>query len=69
MTTVVTYQTTSGSQINICRACEKILQESRIWPKDQYGEEYASVSYGAHRGLCECDSHADNATAAAKFDD
>lgn len=52
MRDVVTYQTSSGAEINICPRHERELTERREWPKDARGEEYATVSHGLHRGRC-----------------
>jgi len=48
--TIVTWQSSTGRVIDITPAQEKLLQSHSVWPKDQRGEEYCSVSKGARRG-------------------
>lgn len=50
---VVTYESSSGLTIDVCRACEARLRAAGRWPRDPRGEEYATVSHGLHRGVCE----------------
>jgi len=50
--TVITWATTRDT-VNICTTCEARLEAAGKWPKDHTGEEYASVSHGAHRGMCD----------------
>jgi len=53
---VVTYQSPSGAQLNICTTCESKLDASGKWPKDSTGQEYCSYSHGLHTGNCDlCD--------------
>lgn len=47
---VVTWQSSRGGVIDICEAHEAKLKGN--WPKDSAGEEYCTVSHGAHQGNC-----------------
>ena len=49
---VVTWQSPSGAQINVCTKCDSMSE----WPKDHTGQEYCTVSKGRHDGECDvCD--------------
>ena len=54
---VVTYTSSSGSKINVCPGCERRFRRLGEWPRDERGEEYATVSHGLHLGIC--DTHQD----------
>lgn len=54
---VVTYTSSSGSKINVCKECERRFRRLGAWPRDARGEEYATVSHGLHLGIC--DTHPD----------
>ena len=51
MKKVVTYQTATGNKIDICQKCER--ERKGNWPKNDRGEEYATVSMGLHKGECD----------------
>lgn len=50
---VITYQDTRGGSVDICVPCETKLARSNNWPKNAFGEQYATVSHGLHIGTCE----------------
>lgn len=57
MQNVVTYQDDRNNQIDICPECETRLVESGTWPRNDAGQEYATVSHGLHVGTCDlCDA-------------
>lgn len=57
MTTVITYQTSRmGESINLTPKQCAILTGAGKWPRNDRGEEYATVSHGAHYGRPTCDS-------------
>ena len=56
-TKVVTWQDSSGNQIDICEDCERRMKANGTWPRTQYSE-YCSVSRGLHHGKCQMRAHA-----------
>jgi len=48
---VITWETSRGERISVCRRHEKALKGN--WPKDRYGEEYCQVQMGLHQGVCD----------------
>lgn len=52
MKKVVTYQASNGQILRICPECEKSLM-AREWPRNERGEEYATVSQGLHYYYCD----------------
>ena len=52
---VVTYQAANGETLDVCSDCESGLSP---WPKNDRGEEFCTVSHGAHDSqICDvCDS-------------
>ena len=51
---VVTWQSPRGDYIDIGVAQERLLRPYGVWPKDSAGEEYCTVSRGAHCGTPTC---------------
>jgi hypothetical protein len=51
---VTTYQSPTGSTINVCHDCEvdKVRSESGWW-RDTTGQEYCTCSHGLHDGECD----------------
>lgn len=52
---VVTWQTTQGATVDVCRICERRLRKARQWVWDGSGRnqgEYCQVAHGEHRGIC-----------------
>lgn len=59
---VVTWQSPRGATLDLCGDCERLLAGD--WPKDGHGEDYCTVSHGAHVGDCdECTTTDDRITA------
>ncbi len=57
---VITWQTPSDDQLDICSRCQSACEASGEWPRSDHGEEYCSVSRGMHRGFCDlCQSETD----------
>ena len=55
---VIRWSTPSGLYLSVCGDCEAWLTVEGTWPRAATGEEYCTVSMGAHRGLCEAPCHA-----------
>ena len=49
---VITYQAPNGEQVDVCRRCERILDDAGRWLRASDGQEYCTVSHGLHRGTC-----------------
>jgi hypothetical protein len=50
MSKVITWQSPSGATIDVTPAQEAMLQAAGVWPRDESGGEYCSVSHGLHHG-------------------
>lgn len=50
MAKVITYQTPSGDTIDLTHDQIEKLNDAGVWPRNHRGEEYCSVSHGAHNG-------------------
>lgn len=53
LTRVVTWQTTRGDKLNICRACEQRMASREEWARHKDAGEYCQVSRGEHAGVCD----------------
>ena len=50
---VVSHQDTRGNEVNICSHCvDRFKTKIQAWPKNWAGEEFSTVSRGAHYGKC-----------------
>jgi hypothetical protein len=49
-TKVITYQSPSESKINLTPDQVAKLERAGVWPRDERGQEYCSVSHGLHTG-------------------
>lgn len=47
---VTTYQSPRGRCISLTTRQVRALERVRLWPRDTHGEEYCTVSHGAHPG-------------------
>jgi hypothetical protein len=47
---VITWQSPSGHDIDITIGQERELDAAGIWPRDDTGQEYCTVSHGLHNG-------------------
>lgn len=54
---VVTWQSPGGGTMKVCRKCEEDFRQRGKWPRNARGEEYCTVSRGAHEGVCEAVTH------------
>lgn len=45
---VITWQSPRGGKIRVTPKQENIAKQANVWPKDDSGEEYCTVSYGLH---------------------
>ena len=45
---VITYQSPTGSTIDVCTACDGVADV----PRNHRGEEHCTVSHGKHHGIC-----------------
>lgn len=50
MPKVITYQSPRGDTINLTRGQCRLLAAMKVWPRDEHGAEYCTVSYGLHTG-------------------
>lgn len=50
MRTVITYQSPRGNTVDLTREQVRKLQSRGVWPRDFDGQEFCSVSRGAHGG-------------------
>lgn len=48
---VITYQSPNGGTIDLSRKQIAMLEAARVWPRNECGEEYCTVSYGLHFGV------------------
>ena len=48
---VVTYQAPNGETIDLSQSQAAMLERAQKWPRNSRGEEYCSVSHGAHAGV------------------
>ncbi len=53
MKNVVSYNSSHGVEISLCKKCIKVLEGSGKWPRDWAGEEICQVSHGLHSGYCD----------------
>ena len=47
---VITYTDTSGQGVSLTPRQVAICRARGVWPRNYRGEEYATVSHGAHQG-------------------
>lgn len=47
---VTTWQARGGAVIHLTPEQEEALASAGVWPKDERGQEYCSVSHGLHEG-------------------
>jgi hypothetical protein len=50
MIKIITWQSPSGSTINLTRQQEKMMRKHDFWPRDGHGNEFCSVSHGLRVG-------------------
>ena len=48
---VITYQAPNGETIDLSTGQVEMLERAQKWPRNSRGEEYCSVSHGAHAGV------------------
>jgi hypothetical protein len=46
--TVITYQSPNGEIIDLTQSQIDKLRKQGVWPRDQHGAEYCTVSHGLH---------------------
>lgn len=49
-TRIVTYQSPNGATIDLTRADVAALRDAGVWPRDNRGAEYCTVSHGERYG-------------------
>lgn len=47
---IVTYQSPNGATIDLTRADVAALRKADVWPRDNRGGEYCTVSHGERMG-------------------
>lgn len=50
MNKVITYMDTRGGTVSLTPRQIRRLEAAHKWPRNRYGEEYATVSHGLHSG-------------------
>lgn len=48
---VLTYESPRGGRVNITPEQRAWLESCGVWPKDEFGEEYAFCMVGEHDGI------------------
>jgi len=56
MPKIITYQSPAGNWIHLAEDQVSLLEGLGVWPKDQTGQEYCSVSHGLHPGEPDLDT-------------
>ena len=63
---IVTWQSPGGATLNVSLSCERRMRAAGVWPVDDKGREYATVSFGLHQGRCQCSKCERRARAGAR---